>query len=503
MAFDNFTANIVSFPEITGVDWTIDNPFVTLILVPNPGYSINANNFEATNPLPSNVSSVDFVQSGDNVTCTVFYITPSIMPSNDVFIDVCASGFADKKVSNINGILKDCGISNVANPGIGVLPLSYSGSGEFESTANVLTQAVIADSGYYFEIEPVLSLSIGNISNYNITSQKTYNTDNQLTQIVFSVDYTFPSESVQGDEFCLVANAEVIYNPSVEIQAYGINSTPVDFSGEIRTFTIFGIQGAQWNLQYYKSATPNPILIGEFSGTINSSGSNSVNITFPSSLVNVDYTFILTGDLASSFCTTFPYSPCATGQPSVWQILQFAEQNVGFEFSSTNPKVTVGAENIKSFISGGSPGIQEYTVTATAVPNQTFAWNDGPPQVSDWSNQSLFPPDTSQLVNNQTITIDNIANPRTLSISLQTNITTVGSQNLTSVLNLDNFLATATIQPIQLYYGLTENDLCCNPSVVNYFILTGETFNDATSILESDGTTSAPDGFYGPYFVLE
>ena len=35
----NFTVNIVTFPAFEGVDFTIENPTATLLLVPNQGYS--------------------------------------------------------------------------------------------------------------------------------------------------------------------------------------------------------------------------------------------------------------------------------------------------------------------------------------------------------------------------------------------------------------------------------------------------------------------------------
>ena len=184
---NNFSVTIVSFPETTGVDWTQDNPSVVLLITPDPGYTVTAANFSATAPLPSYVSSVTFSQDGANINCVVNYISPSVMPANDVLIDICAAGYAEQTPVTLAGTIKACGTSNISFPKPNQLPSNYSGSGEFNTTATVLTQSVIASTGYYFAVEPILALSIGNINNYTITNSKTYNSDNQLISIVFTV----------------------------------------------------------------------------------------------------------------------------------------------------------------------------------------------------------------------------------------------------------------------------------------------------------------------------
>ena len=94
ISIDNFTVTVISFPEFVGADWTLDNPQAVLQLTPNAGYQILAQNFSATNPLPTYVSSVSFLQDGTNILCTITYTQPSIMPAQDVFIDVCFEGLA-------------------------------------------------------------------------------------------------------------------------------------------------------------------------------------------------------------------------------------------------------------------------------------------------------------------------------------------------------------------------------------------------------------------------
>ena len=479
----NFTVNIVTFPAFEGVDFTIENPTATLLLVPNQGYTLTASNFTATNPLPSYVNSVLFTQAGLNVTCVITYNSPSIMPGADVFIDVCSSGFAEESLITVSGSVIDCGISNVSQPGVGVLPLAYNGSGVFGSNSTVITQTVAADTGYYFESAPVLSLSIGNLSNYTITNVKTYNASNQLIQVVFTVTYTFPAKSIAGDEFCLTANAFEIYSPSIEILSYSFDTAPVDGGTTTRSFTINGIEGAQWALT--ANYTPGNINIVNTSGTIDSTGLAVVTVIFPAATVNRVYTFTLTGDLASSFDTT-------GGQLSVFAVNQYLESTLSFVFSSSASHVTVGAADVRTYLPYSNSQTHQYTVEATS--NQNFAFDIEPP-LSGWSNQSLASPNGDnyvQSVNTQSIAVDNLSSPKTLVATLSVTVGFAGVVDMISTLNLDSYLS-GSLMPITLTYSLT--DACCDGISSTYFINNGETFLTATSILDASGSPAA-DGFY-------
>lgn len=482
----NFTINIVTFPAFEGVDFTIENPTATLLLVPNQGYTLTASNFTATNPLPSYVNSVLFTQAGLNVTCVITYNSPSIMPGADVFIDVCSSGFAEESLITVSGSVIDCGIQNTTQPGVGVLPLAYNGGGVFGSNSTVITQTVAADTGYYFESAPVLSLSIGNLSNYTITNVKTYNASNQLIQVVFTVTYTFPAKSITGDKFCLTAKAFEIYSPSVEILSYSFNTAPVDGGTTTRSFTINGIEGAQWAL----TATitpPGNINIVSTSGIIDSTGLAVVTVIFPATTVNTAITFTLTGDLAPSFDT-------AGGQPSVFTIYQYLESTLSFVFSSSASHVTVGAADVRTYLPYSNRQTHQYTVEATS--NQNFAFDIEPP-LSGWSNQNLASPNGDnyvQSVNTQSIAIDNLTTPKTLVATLSVTVGFAGVVDMISTLNLDNYL-TGALVPVSLYFGATAQDACCTGTLGNYFVASGETFSSAVAVLLADGTP-APDGFY-------
>ena len=482
MAFDNFTVNIVSFPETAGVDWTLDNPSIVLTLVPDAGYSISAANFSATTPLPNYVSSVIFTQNGSNIDCVINYTVPSVMPSVDVLVSLCATGFAEATAVTVSGTIKDCGTSNIGLPKAGDLPTSYSGSGSWDSSQTVFTQSVIPLTGYFFQTEPILALSIGNPSDYTITNVKTYDSDNQLIQIVFTVVYKFPVANVTGDEICLTANAIPVYDPSVLITAYKFNTSPISAGSVTRSFTIYGIEGANFALT--AEYTPGNVNIVNTSGTIDSTGISVVNVVFPASSVNRVYTFTLTGNLASTFDTN-------AGQTSTPIVYQYIQSTLGFVFSSSDSAITVGAADSRSYLPYSTNQAHTYTVSATSTGSFVLLNENG-----NWSNQALGnqPTEYNQSVVSQSFTINNLASPSTLTASVLVDVAFAGTADLISTLNLDNVLQ-GTLVPLTLNYGLSSTIACCSGVQGNFFVASGQTFLTATSILDASGNPAA-DGFY-------
>ena len=116
MAFNNFTVSVVSFNETAGVDWTIAQPSVSLLITPATGYTVTASNFAPITPLPTYVNSVVFTQNGLNVDCVITYITPSVMPSADVLISLCIQGSAVEKQICVSGVVSQCDVSNCKSP---------------------------------------------------------------------------------------------------------------------------------------------------------------------------------------------------------------------------------------------------------------------------------------------------------------------------------------------------------------------------------------------------
>jgi len=499
MAFDNFTVNVVSFNEEGGVDWTQSRPSVALTITPNAGYVINVADFSPRNTLPNYVDSVTFSQSGANIECVILYTSPSVMPSSNVLIALCINGSASLSEVSVAGVVNY--YTTFASTGVPSSSAPYNGTGVISSTSEITNLTVTATTGYYFPELPTASLVVGSLTDYSIVPTLINDAAGNLIQVNFAVNYTFPNYSVTGDRIVVTANAAEIYSPSTEIQSYSMNLANVIVSGETRPITIYGITGAAWQLQVTESVVGTTI--GSFSGTIDSSGSVTESVIFPASSVDVVYTFTLTGDLASSFCTT---SPCVTGQPSVWQIHQYTTQDVSFNLTSTFSSITVGAADIKSFSALGTPGVTAYSVSAEKPgSSQNFVFDTIPTNL-DWSNQNGDFPITEQAVQAPlTIAVNNSSDPKTLVISLNTNIANVGIQSLSSVLNLDNFLLAYT--ELSLCYALTEDGLCCGTPESRTVFAQGDVANLAgvTGDLYTDTSfqTKAPDGYYSDHSGID
>ena len=438
MAFDNFTVNIVSFSETAGTDWTIANPSVLLTITPDAGYTIIAANFSPITPLPTYVSSVVFTQNGLNVDCVITYDSPSVMPSINVLISLCIQGYASETPIIVVGTAESGGITNVSMPAAGDLPLNFSSSGTWDTTATVFTQAIVALAGYYFPTTPTLSISQGNRKNYTVTSVKSFDSENRLVQVTFSVSYKFPADNASGDTLILTANAIQYYDPPIRITSYQFNSANViNAGGETRTFTIYGIEGANWDLQCVY--TPGNINIVNTSGTIDATGKAVVNVVFPATTnVNRTYNFALTGDLATSFNT-------ANGQTSTPFVAQYKLSSLGLVFSTTDAAVTVGPiSNINYFPFVNVPRIV-YTVTATST--SPFVLNPTPVAKGlNWSNQGtpVAPQDFEFGMISQEFTINNsltVGVPSTLTAAVVVSVTVAGIVDATSTLDLDDILA--------------------------------------------------------------
>ncbi len=489
--FQNYSISEVNFIESAGNDLGNSGSHF-LLVIPNTGYTVDVNNFTVSN-VPAEITNYSLNQDGLNLRFNFDFTNGTIMPSNDIDFSLCIQGFAVEEQFTVQGSVDITTTNSVPSPQI----IPYSESGSFGSSKNVFTQTIIADNGYYFPTAPTASLVIGSLSNYSISQSIGVDLNGNITAITFTVDYEFPDYSVTGDSIVITADAEELYNPTIEIQSYSISSSFLLISGETRPITIYGITGAAWQLEVIESI--GGTTIGQFSGTIDSTGSVTEDIIFPASLVDVDYTFILTGDLASTFCTSFPYIPCLTGQPSVWQLYQYASQEVSFALTTTDPNITVSAPDDKSFNPTASPGLTLYSVSASKPASSSDFIFDTTPINTDWSNQDLDPPETDQTVQSPlSIAVDNSSDPKTLVIDLETNISTVGTQSLLSELNLDDFLFSYT--ELTLCYALTEADLCCGTSESRTVFVSGNVSDLAsvTGDLYADATlqTKAADGYY-------
>ena len=439
MAFNNFTVSVVSFNETAGVDWTIARPSVSLIITPNTGYTVTAADFSPITPLPTYVNSVVFTQNGANIDCVITYIAPSIMPSANVLIELCIQGTAVEKQICVAGVISQCDVSNTKLPVPKGADVPYSLCSTIGSTGTVTsTYQVTAESTYYYPTAPTLAVVIGDPNNYTITDVKTYDASGNLIDVVFTVTYTFPLNDVTGDKICLTANAVQIYNPPVKITSYSFpTGASIQTSGQTTNFTVNGVEGANWALNIVSNALATII---NTSGTLDSTGTFVVPVTFPAATANATYTVTLTGDLASTFCTAAPYVPCLTGQPSVFTLNQYVNSTLSFAFTSTNSNITPDAATTIALLPGSSqPSPFNIIVTGSSTSILTV---DSIPPPEDWTNQGgLVTGSWDFNVISSSFVVDNSTVPTIITSTLSVNVASVGINNTSSALDLDQYVS--------------------------------------------------------------
>ena len=305
----NFTTTIASFKETEGNNIASNKPSVTLFITPDDGYTINSNDFSVIQPLSPRLSNVTFSQFGNNVKAIATFNNPTTMPGYDLDVPICIRGFAKQAMYSISGSISN----NLCNTS-GAPITSFSSTGTFGSSSIIVEIPVSANSGYYFPTQPTLVISNGNINNYSISHSNELDSNGNIIKVDFVVNYVFPNSNISGDILALNACAQEIYNPAVKITGYSTPLNTILSTGETRVCTIYGVQGAAYSLTYKNSAN---VIINTFNGTIGSNGTATLNIIYPPTTAANNYTFTLTGDLASTFNTP-------TGQASIWTVSQMS-----------------------------------------------------------------------------------------------------------------------------------------------------------------------------------
>jgi hypothetical protein len=470
----NITASEVNFNEAFGADVSVLHPSVLIKLSPDAGYTISTSDFSSILPLPSNVTSIAFVQSGLDVDATITFDQPFTMPEANVLIPLCFNYASSENLYAVSGnISKNAGSCNISN----AIPTTYSSQGNFNSTQTVLSFPVTADAGYYFSVQPTLGLSGGANSNYTISKTNVVDINGNILETNFVVEYKYPSFDVTDSNLALSACASEIYNPEVEITSYSMNTSLIIPDGETRVMQVFGVPGAVFTASMDGVDLVTNIVMG-------SSGVYSLSVTFPLVTANTTYSIALSGDLANPFALDNPF----TIQQKV-----DTEVTLSVLFPSG---INAASSVVKSYLPFQQPPV------GSAAYTLSFSWAITPtsgqvllisnqPAISDWSNLN---PTSNGGTSTYPVATINLEDPATSgTVVVSGSIEEYGGSNMETVLDLTNIIT--VLKPIALFYSSTEEDACCDPTSVNYFILESETFSTANAILLSDGTT-APDGFY-------
>jgi len=306
---NNYTFSPVSF-QVEEQDDIIDSigqNFATITIYPNDGFTVAASDFSASGYNESYIDSVEFVQSGSNVICNIFFVAGITMPSANVDLTLCITGQGVENEITIDGFFSANVGSNVTgSPHEVDTPFSNSGSqGEIET---LFTKSYTAASGYYLTTTG-LQVVQGTQSNYNIIQTPTYDSNNRLTSISYDVNYIYPNESISGDRLAIARMiASEIYNPVPKIIGYNFDTSLISKFGEERVLTVYGDEGAEVTA-IINDGTSSTTLINALD--IPASGELQASYVFPERIKGsptFTYTITLSGDLQSPFGLANPFT---------------------------------------------------------------------------------------------------------------------------------------------------------------------------------------------------
>lgn len=288
----NFTNIVYEIPESAVVSGL--HPTAVITIIPNSGFTATASDF-STSTTDAAVLSIVFTQSGLNVLCTVTFITSFVMPSSNYTINLCVIGDANVDLVTIAGVI-NASVGGNINGNSSETNTAYSNSGAFQEVESLFIRTYNANSGFYLE-SPSANIVTGNQSNYTIVQTPTYNSDNQLTNISYNVNYIYPLQDISGDSISFSINAKAIFNQAVEITAIPYSGWFVPQLGLTRSLEVFGIQGATYSITATDGSTTLSIATNV---VMTAGGYQEQLVTFPATVLPKTWTFTYSGNIAAS-----------------------------------------------------------------------------------------------------------------------------------------------------------------------------------------------------------
>lgn len=452
--YENFTVTEINFIEPAGND--LGNLGTqTLSIVPDTGYTLDVNDFGLVAPIPPEVDQNSFVftQNGDRVDVSFSFISGYIMPSNPIEVPLCFLGFANLAGYSIAGSV------DVATTNATPLPqlVSYSGSGEYSSTEVIYTQTILADSNYYFFVEPIASLAVGDPSAYNITSSKTFGGPNgELTAVTFSVEYTYPAENVSSDLINIVGSAIPIIVPTQLINAFNFNGSSgynftVNSAGAVRDLNLIGDPNAVYSVSLFDNLGNETVYATN--QVMGATGTATIpGITIPSSAAgNPPYELIISGEINPAITNV--------GDTIVVDILQQEPVFIEITATVTDANLTIaGVPDVLNFNANtdyapGTEPVLNFSFTATSTAGEIT-------QIAPVTADSFTPVIPDPLEIDYIYNISNLTSALTDSNTIFTVSGTIevyssGATPITHVLDLDNIIQTIEL-PTIVTKGITN-----------------------------------------------
>ena len=303
---NNYTFSSVSF-EVQEQTFISDTQATAVLTIsPAPGYSITASDF-SIDPSFFNqyVSGYVFVQDGNNVICTVTFLSDVQMPSSNVTIPLCVVGEGNINALPISGTFSANVTAGVIGNGTET-DTPYSALGLEGTQVSLFTRSYSAPAGMFISDQTVQIL-VGNQSNYTSPATRTFDALGNITAISYDIKYLFPGVGVSGDKlFIKGVNTYALRLPQPsEVTGYSTLPVFMQFSGGNFSWNVFGVDGASFSASMTDGVDTVTIATNVIIGT---GGVSSQIIEFPtySGATYKDWTLTLTGNLQSPFSQANP-----------------------------------------------------------------------------------------------------------------------------------------------------------------------------------------------------
>lgn len=416
---NNYTFSDVTYviEENADIATAVGASYATLTISPVSGFEISASDFSLDSSFSNSyVSSVTFAQNGVNVICTINFIPGVTMPSSNVTIPLCVVGQGELVEITISGLLTAV-VGNNITGGSDETDTPYSNSGAFGSTELLFSRTYNASSGYYWDSDSIPTASIieGNQSNYSIGQVPTYDSSSRLTNITFNVNYTYPNQSISGDEILItVPDTKEVYVSDECITNHGINTHWVPSTGITRTNqAIYGSEGADFSVVMTDTlGNTYNLVTNEVMG---SSGVYYFDIEYPAIGFDVNniYTITISGDICASANFRNPIQVIQQKQEPRFQ-------GVEITFTGTSSNGITGYSDVT--INGGylsEPGEDVYA---------EIDWNLSVSSGSLAFNRSIIEEDFTNATFSQYIVNGNFSNVSTFNIDSTTSPPATGAK---------------------------------------------------------------------------
>lgn len=312
MAHNNYSVTSSAITANVGDQVNLTTPSVILTITAVKGYTVTHTDFSIGDALPSEVTSAVFSQNGLVVECLVTFDNSFIMPAAEVNLPIDIDGAAVLNVYTLAGTYSTL-VTNTT--GSNETDIPYSANGDFGEQVTVFTKIFTADANHAFLVDPTVIVVDGVDADYQISRDDAF-TDDELTQVTYTIKYTFGNSSVANDFIGFTAYAEpllIIPPGTEEYHSYVFDNFDIidsdgdfytDYTAQTHLLGIFGDIGARITIDIDDGGGPvNIVTLQEitFGG-----GYAKIPILFPTVSSDTTYSIALSGDISAGFIQPNP-----------------------------------------------------------------------------------------------------------------------------------------------------------------------------------------------------